>query len=592
MQYLLRWQLSALLWASRAILYRLWDKLGQGEVIEIAAYAARHFEQHKRPLRIAVDEAIWRYNFYLPPSTVARICLKCPEANPNEKNILWRVLQLLRLNIRLVFVTDGPRRPKKRNLDIHYGNNDNETGLLREMLQQLGVPWHRAPAEAEAECAMLQKLGIVDAVWTEDSDALMFGATTVIRFCHKPAGGKPTKNNLKVRVYHSEEITKTYPCLDREGMVLFAVLSGGDYNTVGLPNVGPEGALEAAKQGLSHTLCRASENGTLQAWKEELQMHLVNTGSKVRVPAVFPDPGHVKCYNKPLVSFTRILRNLEPQWWNMTFGDALWDLLLYRFNLWLPDFIQLVAPIFLVRSLAQTSPGQEASNSCYQILHVKHNDKMQSEVSFILSAVMTWDLSKMVAEFTRDRRQQPPERVVVKEILDCILQHGIPDVMKGVERQPIPGKKKGKASKDHTDDTTAIPHEPLKTGNKRERKSKTTVQDSAVNENEQVKRRKLSTSDTRSIICQDPPAPATKEKPVTQKSKVIDLTSDSEEDNVLAPLSPLSQARQARLRHFEPKVLKVNGGTSENQATNHATVTGTENMQGLIEEFRVPGIKF
>jgi Holliday junction resolvase YEN1 len=37
--------------------YRLYEIIGDGEVWSLAEYAARHFEQHKRPLRIAVDEA-------------------------------------------------------------------------------------------------------------------------------------------------------------------------------------------------------------------------------------------------------------------------------------------------------------------------------------------------------------------------------------------------------------------------------------------------------------------------------------------------------------------------------------------------------
>lgn len=41
--------------------HRLYDIIGYGEVWPLAAYAARHFEQHKRPLRIAVDEACWRF---------------------------------------------------------------------------------------------------------------------------------------------------------------------------------------------------------------------------------------------------------------------------------------------------------------------------------------------------------------------------------------------------------------------------------------------------------------------------------------------------------------------------------------------------
>ncbi len=39
----------------------------------------------------------------------------------------------------------------------------------------------QAAGEAEAELAQMNKLGIIDAVLTEDSDALVFGAQVVIR---------------------------------------------------------------------------------------------------------------------------------------------------------------------------------------------------------------------------------------------------------------------------------------------------------------------------------------------------------------------------------------------------------------------------
>jgi len=83
------------------------------------------------------------------------------------------------------------------------------------MLQNLSVPWHKAPAEAEAECAKLQKLGIVDAVWTEDSDALMFGATTVLRFRFeekaKSKAGKPKKDKKNIQVHRSRDVLTKYP---------------------------------------------------------------------------------------------------------------------------------------------------------------------------------------------------------------------------------------------------------------------------------------------------------------------------------------------------------------------------------------------
>jgi hypothetical protein len=36
---------------------RLHDIIGDGEIWSRPEYAARHFEQHKRPFRIVVDEA-------------------------------------------------------------------------------------------------------------------------------------------------------------------------------------------------------------------------------------------------------------------------------------------------------------------------------------------------------------------------------------------------------------------------------------------------------------------------------------------------------------------------------------------------------
>lgn len=53
--------------------------------------------------------------------------------------------------------------------------------LLKELLRHFGIPYHEAPGEAEAECARLQQLRIVDAVWSQDSDTSIFGCDFLIR---------------------------------------------------------------------------------------------------------------------------------------------------------------------------------------------------------------------------------------------------------------------------------------------------------------------------------------------------------------------------------------------------------------------------
>ncbi len=52
---------------------------------------------------------------------------------------------------------------------------------VKHMLQLMGVPVVQAPGEAEAQASYMNKTGKVDAVCTEDTDCLVFGAETMIR---------------------------------------------------------------------------------------------------------------------------------------------------------------------------------------------------------------------------------------------------------------------------------------------------------------------------------------------------------------------------------------------------------------------------
>ena len=102
------------------------------------------------------------------------------------------------------------------------------------LIQAFDLPYIIAPFEAEAQCAVLEKLGLVDGIVTEDSDAFLFGAQSVYRNIF---------NDKKfVEVYMSSDIKQELG-LDRKELVALAYLLGSDY-TEGITGIGIVNAME------------------------------------------------------------------------------------------------------------------------------------------------------------------------------------------------------------------------------------------------------------------------------------------------------------------------------------------------------------
>eukprot|EP00049_Salpingoeca_infusionum_P015184 m.291926 g.291926 ORF g.291926 m.291926 type:complete len:368 (-) comp15830_c0_seq11:2026-3129(-) len=124
---------------------------------------------------------------------------------------LHRVWHLLTLNIIPVLVFDGASLPMKsdtlearrkrkqrvaaevaalvKEKKYHAARDVAKTGIdvtdamknkLIQACRDIGLPFVVAPHEADAQLAYLSRRGLIDAVITEDSDLLVFGATTVL----------------------------------------------------------------------------------------------------------------------------------------------------------------------------------------------------------------------------------------------------------------------------------------------------------------------------------------------------------------------------------------------------------------------------
>jgi len=112
------------------------------------------------------------------------------------------------------------------------------------LLDALNVPWVEAPSEGEAQAVRMCEDDALDSVGSQDYDALLFGAPTLVRnLAIRGRGGQ----DLTPEMIFLEE-TLDELGLTREGLVEVAVLVGTDYNE-GIHGYGPKTALETVRDG-------------------------------------------------------------------------------------------------------------------------------------------------------------------------------------------------------------------------------------------------------------------------------------------------------------------------------------------------------
>ncbi|KXS21508.1 PIN domain-like protein [Gonapodya prolifera JEL478] len=104
----------------------------------------------------------------------------------------------------------------------------------QELLRLFGIPFVVATMEAEAQCAELLHLGLVEGIITDDSDVFLFGGDRVYRHVFN--------RDKYVECYLASDLSNDLK-LDRETLIQLAYLLGSDY-TEGIQGVGAVTALE------------------------------------------------------------------------------------------------------------------------------------------------------------------------------------------------------------------------------------------------------------------------------------------------------------------------------------------------------------
>ncbi|PCH43505.1 hypothetical protein WOLCODRAFT_144540 [Wolfiporia cocos MD-104 SS10] len=293
--------------------FGLWDILSKAGQSRSLAYLAvvdgfEKNESGRRAYRIGIDASLWYQHAEYSKGG----------ANPEIRTLFFRLRSLAELPLIPLFVFDGRERPKtKRGSRMGKSGSHNMTPTFKKLLDALG--------EAEAELAYLNQVGVIDAVMTDDVDTLLFGAHTILRnpSLHltgnranpaRNADGKPSKHH--VMVFTADAIQRDPEIgLTRGGLILIALLSGGDYDS-GLSGFGMQKAHDLSRLGFGDRLLDLyAQHGrnvvhALGQWRADINEELrTNAHGLLRssypylsIPATFPNIDVLNNYANPKTS--------------------------------------------------------------------------------------------------------------------------------------------------------------------------------------------------------------------------------------------------------------------------------------------------
>lgn len=187
-------------------------------------------------------------------------------------NLIHRIKELIALDVWFLLVFDGYNKPTKVKrsptkdgspIKINSGIDSNmirnrmngpQLNLVYTVLDILNISYATTLGEGEVFCCFLQKdLKMVDYVWSNDSDCLIFGGTKILKNYSKQAedvGATSNHNNYfqkekenLITIVDYENLVNEYQMLDKKQLLLYSILLGADYN-VGVKGLGKKKCLD------------------------------------------------------------------------------------------------------------------------------------------------------------------------------------------------------------------------------------------------------------------------------------------------------------------------------------------------------------
>ncbi|KIM54585.1 hypothetical protein SCLCIDRAFT_136619 [Scleroderma citrinum Foug A] len=241
--------------------------------------------------------------------------------SPEIQTIFYQLVTILQMLLHAHFVFNGPQRPKLKCRKQVKSAPHFLTRCFQELISAFGFTWHEAPGEAEAELAKLNTFGVIDAIFSDDSDILMFGTSCVIR--RQMDSSLQNECYCDVMEIYTEDALEHGAHLTQGGLLLIALMSGGDYND-GIHRCGIDIAQKLAHYGLGDTLLQAATTLPLLEfmmifcvnWHDEVCQTLTSDplgilqckhhelGHTIQMMMDFPNPHTIASYLGPLTSWS------------------------------------------------------------------------------------------------------------------------------------------------------------------------------------------------------------------------------------------------------------------------------------------------
>ncbi|KAK0200991.1 PIN domain-like protein [Desarmillaria ectypa] len=272
-----------------------------GTINSLTAFSLRHGDPSLRAFRLGIEVSPWfKHSEY-------------GQAGENKelRVLFFRIAALLKRPVLPLFVFDGPHTTKER----HPMEKELTSGL-KELAEAFGIEHRTASGDAVVDLALLNAHGVIDGILTDDFEAFLYGAHTVIQNPSSTHRGAPNDKGKQEQYLVHRLADLGY---NRASLIFISRLctqtGAFDCNFM-------EIAIELTRLGFADSLLRAATTMTrteleafIPSWRAELIQEL-NTPSDafspslarfarfVRVSSFFPDVDMLLAYAKPTITIS------------------------------------------------------------------------------------------------------------------------------------------------------------------------------------------------------------------------------------------------------------------------------------------------